>query len=178
MFPISEFKVVPIPFVEEIWWNFILHMYKRALVPPTIEEPCRWVGVSYFVTNPYGDGLSSPSFLASPQSHTPMYKAKRLSNGKCNMMLSCDKSLCNVLNCWIAFMTHKNAQVHFTRVRLNVMRHWWHTKSGPPPHKSSRLSRDWFWLLWYFNFLKCAYVPPQLVCLECFCMDGIKLYDT
>ncbi len=103
----SKFNNVLIPFVEEIWWNFFLIMYKRTLMPPTIEEPYHWVGVSSFVTNPYGDGLSSPSFLASPQSHTPMYTTKRLYGGKCNMMLSYDKSLCNVLNYWTTFMMHK-----------------------------------------------------------------------
>ncbi len=151
MFPTSKFKRMPVPFVDEIWWNLILCMYKRASMPPAIEEPCRWVEVSFFVANPYGDGLSSPSLLPSPQSHTIMYIAKRLSSGKCNMMLSCDKSLCNVLNYWTAFMMHKNAKVNFTRARLNVMKHWLNSKSSPPPYKSSRLSRDWFWLLWYFN---------------------------
>jgi hypothetical protein len=47
-----------------------------------------------------------------------MYITKRLFGGKCNMMLSCDKSLCNVLNYWIAFMMHKNAKVNFTCVLI------------------------------------------------------------
>jgi hypothetical protein len=36
-----------------------------------------------------------------------MYTTKRLYGGKCNMMLSYDKSLCNVLNYWTTFMMHK-----------------------------------------------------------------------
>jgi hypothetical protein len=80
-----------------------------------------------------------------------MYTAERLFDGKCNMMLSCDKSLCNVLNYWTTFMMHKNAQANFTRACLNVTRHWWDSKSNPPPCKSSRLSTDRFWLSWYFN---------------------------
>jgi hypothetical protein len=34
---ISEFEGVPIPFVEEIQWNLIIHRYKKASAPPTFE---------------------------------------------------------------------------------------------------------------------------------------------
>ncbi len=36
-------------------------------------------------------------------------------------MLFCDKSLCNVLDYWIAFVVHKNAQANFACARLNVI---------------------------------------------------------
>jgi hypothetical protein len=136
--------------------------------------------VSFLVAYPYGDGLSSLGLLVSPQSHTPMYIVESLSNGKCNMMSSHDKSLSNVIDCWITFMMHKNAQANFTHVRLNVMRQCWDSKFNPPLHKSSWLTRDWFWsnvdFGWNQHLSKHAYVPPQY--LHGFCMDGIKLYDT
>lgn len=43
-------------------------------------------------------------------------------------MLSCDKSLCNVLDYWIVFMVHKNAQTNFTRACLIVTKHWQDSK--------------------------------------------------
>jgi hypothetical protein len=83
----------------------------------------RWVVIFFSIANPCGDGLSSPSLPTSPQSHTPMYTTERLFGGKSNMMLSCDKSLCNVLNYWTTFMMHKYAQANLTHVCLNVMKH-------------------------------------------------------
>jgi hypothetical protein len=99
-----------------------------------------------------------------------MYTAERLFDGKCNMMLSCDKSLCNVLNYWTTFMMHKNAQANFTRACLNVTRHWWDSKSNPPPCKSSR---SILVIVVLQHLFKRASIPPQLVCLHGFYMDGI-----
>jgi hypothetical protein len=60
-----------------------------------------------------------------------MYTTKRLSDEKCNMMLFCDKSLCNVLDYWTTFMMHKNAQINLIRACINVTRCWWKSKSNP-----------------------------------------------
>ncbi len=143
----------------------------------TRHQSC-WFSISSSITNTYGDGLSSLSLPTSPQSQKLMYTSKRLSNKKCNLMLSCDKSLCNVLDYWIAFVVHKNAQANFACARLNVTTHWQDSKFGLPPWKNSWLLWDWFWLSCTSHLFKCASIPPQLVCLRCFYMDGIKFYDT
>ncbi len=109
----------------------------------TRHQSC-WFSISSFITNPYGNRLSSPSLPTSPQSHKLMYTSKRLSNKKCNLMLPCDKSLCNVLDYWIAFVVHKNAQANFACACLNVMKHWQDSKFGLPPCKNSRLLGDGF----------------------------------
>ncbi len=71
------------------------------------------------------------------------YKQKVVPH-KCNLMLPCDKSLCNVLDYWIAFVVHKNAQANFACACLNVMKHWQDSKFGLPPCKNSRLLGDGF----------------------------------
>lgn len=92
MFPTLEFKGVPIPFFKEIWWTFFLHRYKWAQAPPSIEL---LLVFSFFIVNPYGDGLSFFSLLSLPQSHTPMSIVEKLFSGKCNMMLFCDHKMFN-----------------------------------------------------------------------------------
>lgn len=139
-----SYEGVPISFIEKIWWTFFFHRYKKNL--GAIHHQSCWFFISSFITNPYGDGLSSPSLPTSPQSHTLMYTSKKLSNKKGNLMLSCDKSLCIVLDYWIAFVVHKNAQANFTHAHLIVLKHWQDSKFGPPPCKNSRLLGDWFWL--------------------------------
>ncbi len=64
--------------------------------------------------NPYKDGVTFYKHLASPQSHIPMYTTSGLSSGKCNMVLSFNKSLCKILQWCIAFMMFMNANANFT----------------------------------------------------------------
>jgi len=131
-----------------------------------------------FVANPCGDELSSPSFLTSPKSHTQMYIIDRLSSGKCNMILSCDKSLCNVLNCWIAFMMHKNAQANLTHVHLNVMKHWQDSKSTPPPPPTKAFNCQEIDFGYQGTSTSLEMCLHSTTHLHGFYMDGIKLYNT
>ncbi len=88
-------------------------------------------------------GMGYPPLASQPPpNHTHTCIQAKGSNKKCNMMLSCDKSLCIVLDYWIAFMVHKNAQANFTNARLNVTKHLQDSKFGPPPCENSRLLGD------------------------------------
>ncbi len=37
MSPTLEFEDMLVLFIKDIWWNLVIHRYKRALAPPTIE---------------------------------------------------------------------------------------------------------------------------------------------
>jgi hypothetical protein len=139
-----SYEGVPISFIEKIWWTFFFHRYKKTWVPSTIKV----VDFLFPLLPQIHMGMGYPPLASQPppQSHTLMYTSKKLSNKKCNMMLSCDKSLCIVLDYWNAFVVHKNAQANFTHAHLNVTKHWQDSKFDPPPCKNSQLLGDWFWL--------------------------------
>jgi hypothetical protein len=73
-------------------------------------------------------------------------------------------------------MVHKNARANITYVHLDIMRHWCDSKFGPPPCKKLLIVKGL--VLVPQHFLKHAFIPPQLVCLHGFYMDGIIFYDT
>ncbi len=71
-----------------------------------------------------------------PIIHINVYKRKVVQQ-KMQLDVSCDKSSSNVLDYWIAFMVHKNAQANFTHAHLIVMKHWQDSKFDPPPCENS-----------------------------------------
>jgi len=64
------------------------------------------------------DGITSYKRSTFPQLQTTMYTTSSLSNRKCNIMLSLDKSLCKILKWCITFIMFMNAHANFTQFCL------------------------------------------------------------
>jgi hypothetical protein len=70
---------------------------------------------------PYNDGVTFCKGPTSPQLHMPMYTTSCLFVKKCNIMLSLDKLLCEILQWCTTFIMFMNAHANFTQFCLKVM---------------------------------------------------------
>jgi hypothetical protein len=83
---------------------------------PPMHFPCVY-GI-LLLSKPIYDNVTSCKHPTLPQLQITMYTTSSLFNGKCNIMLSLDKSFCKKFKWCITFIMFTNAHVNFTQFCL------------------------------------------------------------